>query len=146
MRADLVEVAALFVRGDSVYKSMGVECWDAARDARGYVGPGPVICHPPCRTWGVLRHWRGAKDRPEEKALGPLAVGFVRAFGGVLEHPYQSALWRHCGMPQPGLVGSLSSETNLPVRGGLRAVGGPGHASAVTPGCRSHVGPRAGGS
>ncbi|HXE48907.1 MAG TPA: hypothetical protein VN663_11075 [Ramlibacter sp.] len=97
-------VAALFVRADSVYKGLGVECWDEGRDARSYTGLGPVICHPPCRTWGVMRHWPGAKDRPEEKALGPVAVGLCRAFGGVLEHPYQSGLWRACGMPAPGGV------------------------------------------
>jgi hypothetical protein len=100
----MAAVSALFVRPDSVYKALGVNCWDAARDARSYTGPGPVICHPPCRTWGVLRHWAGVREHPEEKALGPLAVGFVRRFGGVLEHPYQSGLWRACGMPQPGGV------------------------------------------
>jgi hypothetical protein len=51
-----------------------------------------------------MRNWPGAKDRPEEKALGPLAVDFVRAYGGVLEHPFQSSLWRHCTLPHPGGV------------------------------------------
>jgi hypothetical protein len=97
-------IAALFVRSDSVYKSLGLDCWDAARDARSYTGPGAVIAHPPCRTWGVMRNWPGAKDRPEEKALGPLAVDFVRRYGGVLEHPFQSSLWRHCTLPHPGGV------------------------------------------
>lgn len=97
-------ISALFVRSDSVYKSFGLDCWDAARDARSYTGPGPVVAHPPCRTWGVMRNWPGAKDRPEEKALGPLAVDFVRRYGGVLEHPFQSSLWRHCNLPHPGGV------------------------------------------
>jgi hypothetical protein len=97
-------VAALFVRSDSIYKAMGLDCWDEARDARSYTGPRPVIAHPPCRTWGVMRTWRHAKERPEEKALAPLAVQFVRDFGGVLEHPFQSALWHHCALPQPGGV------------------------------------------
>ncbi len=97
-------LAALFVRSDSVYFDLGLDCWDAARDARSYTGPGAVICHPPCRTWGVMRNWPGAVERPDEKALAPLAVEFVRRFGGVLEHPYQSALWPACGLPHPGGV------------------------------------------
>lgn len=101
-------VHALFVRADSVYKALGLECWDEARDARSYTRPADVdaavICHPPCRTWGVMRHWKGARERPEEKALGPLAVEFVRRHGGVLEHPFQSSLWPFCGLPHPGGV------------------------------------------
>lgn len=97
-------ISALFVRSDSVYKSLGLDCWDASRDARSYTGPGPVVAHPPCRTWGVMRNWPRSKERPEEKALGPLAVDFVRRYGGVLEHPFQSALWRHCTLPHPGGV------------------------------------------
>jgi len=50
-------VAALFVRADSSYKSMrGVDAWDEVRDASRYLGPWPVVAHPPCRGWGRLRH------------------------------------------------------------------------------------------
>jgi hypothetical protein len=92
-------VSALFVRGDSVYKALGVECWDEARDARTYSGPGPVVAHPPCRGWGRLRQF--AKVRPDERSLAVLAVRFVREFGGVLEHPHGSSLWGACGLPRP---------------------------------------------
>lgn len=100
-------VAALFVRADSVYKAIpGVDAFDSSRDARtfaaGYPLWGcPVVAHPPCRAWGRLRQF-ASKVRPDEKALGPWAVSQVRAFGGVLEHPRQSTLWDHCGMPKPG--------------------------------------------
>lgn len=98
-------VHALFVRSDTVYRHLGLECWDEARDARTYVpGDAALICHPPCRTWGIVRHFPGARQRPEERALGPLAVDIVRRAGGVLEHPFQSALWPFCGLPQPGGV------------------------------------------
>lgn len=97
-------LSVLFVRRDSVYKSIGLDCWDELRDARSYTGPGPIIAHPPCRTWGNMRAWPRSKQRPEEKALAPLAVEFVRRYGGVLEHPFQSSLWPHCGLPHPGGV------------------------------------------
>lgn len=36
----MTQVAALFVRGDSVYKAMtGVDAWDIERDAMLYRGP-----------------------------------------------------------------------------------------------------------
>lgn len=95
------QVAALFVRSDSSYKSLpGVDAWDAERDARQFAGGMPVVAHPPCRAWGRLRQF--AKPRADEKALGPWAVDQVRRWGGVLEHPWQSTLYDHCGLPRPG--------------------------------------------
>lgn len=94
------QVAALYVRADSVYKSLGVDCWDAERDARLYCGPGPVVAHPPCRAWGRLRTF--AKPRHDEKALGLRAVWAVRKFGGVLEHPASSLLFVAAGGLRPG--------------------------------------------
>lgn len=95
------EVAVLFARADSVYKTLpGCDVWDIERDARRWPGGGPAVAHPPCRAWGRLRQF--AKPREDEKALGPWAVEQVRRFGGVLEHPAESTLWAHCRMPRPG--------------------------------------------
>ena len=94
-------VAALFVRANSIYKTMpAVDAWDAERDARAWPGGVPVVAHPPCRSWGTLRHL--AKPRPDEKELAVWAVAQVRKFGGVLEHPKRSTLWPHCGLPTAG--------------------------------------------
>lgn len=96
-----MRVAALFVRSDSVYKEMPeVDAYDMDRDARTYDGPYPVVAHPPCRAWGRLRTF--ANPRPDERNLARLAVALVREFGGVLEHPAGSTLWRSQGMPTPG--------------------------------------------
>lgn len=92
--------AALYVRRDSIYKAMGLDCWDADRDALGYEGEAPVIAHPPCRAWGRLRTF--AKPSPGERFLGIHAVQMVRCFGGVLEHPASSLLWKMAGLPPPG--------------------------------------------
>lgn len=90
---------ALFVREDSIYKTLGVEAWDRVADATRYNGPNPVVAHPPCRAWGCLR--KLAKPEPGEKELGIVAVQMVRLWGGVLEHPRGSSLWRHCSLPKP---------------------------------------------
>lgn len=95
------QVAVLFARADSNYKAIP-ECdvYDMERDARTYDGPHPVIAHPPCRSWGRLRSF--AKPRADERNLARLAVGLVREFGGVLEHPAGSSLWAAQKLPRPG--------------------------------------------
>lgn len=87
-------VAALFVRPNSIYKSMpGIDAWDAERDARKWPGGFPVVAHPPCAQWGRMSQW--AHKKPAEKALALLALDLVDKWGGVLEHPATSRLWSH---------------------------------------------------
>lgn len=94
-------VAVLFARSDSVYKFIpGCDVFDIDRDARTFTGCSPVIAHPPCRSWGRLRHF--AKPRPDEKELAFFAVDSVRSCGGVLEHPSGSSLWGAACLPAPG--------------------------------------------
>jgi hypothetical protein len=95
------EIAALFVRRDSIYKTMeGVDAWDIDRDARLWPGGCPVVAHPPCRAWGQLRHF--AKPRPDEKDLARWSIAMIREWGGILEHPAGSTLWSDMALPQPG--------------------------------------------
>jgi hypothetical protein len=92
-------IAALYVDARGPYPKMdGVDAWDAARDARLYAGPWPVVAHPPCGPWGRLRHL----CRNDDPQLAVRAVEQVRAYGGVLEHPVDSLLFRHCRLPLPG--------------------------------------------
>lgn len=94
----LPTVAALYVDPRGPYPSMpGVDCWDEARDARLYPGPHPVVAHPPCGPWGSLQRYSR-----QDRALAPLAVEQVRRWGGVLEHPARSGLWRALALPLPG--------------------------------------------
>jgi hypothetical protein len=94
--ASVRPVAALFVQARSVYRSLGVECFDLARDARTFGFDMPVIAHPPCRAWGRFAHV--AKPREDEKELALFAVDAVRRCGGVLEHPISSRLWQKIGV------------------------------------------------
>lgn len=90
----------LYVRRDSIYKGLALECFDEHRDARTYEGLLPVVAHPPCRAWGRLRHF--AKPRHDERDMALHAVDLVRRLGGVLEHPQNSLLWPVAGLPGPG--------------------------------------------
>lgn len=76
------------------------ECdvYDIDRDALTFPGGLPVVCHPPCRAWGRLRHM--ANPRPGEKELAFFAVDQIRANGGILEHPAGSTLWDAVGLPK----------------------------------------------
>lgn len=94
-------VAVLCARRDSIYKTMpGLDVYDAERDARSYVGPAPIIGHPPCRGWGRLRGL--AKPAPGELDLGRWVFDQARQFGGVIEHPAFSTLWTDRNAPRPG--------------------------------------------
>lgn len=105
------EPSVLFARSDSCYFDLVADVWDIKRDALRFSGPGPVVAHPPCRGWGRLSHV--ALPRPGELDCGPFAVQCVRRFGGVLEHPHASKLWRHCSLPRPGFVDSFGGFTLL---------------------------------
>ncbi len=95
----MTTIAALYVDARGPYPKMpDVDCWDAERDARNYLGPHAVVAHPPCGPWGKLASWCTKQDA----SLGPIAVHQVRTFGGVLEHPANSSLFDACNMPYPG--------------------------------------------
>ncbi len=95
------QVAVLFARSDSIYKSMSVcDVFDMERDALTFYGGKPVVAHPPCRAWGRLRKF--ARPRFGEKDLALFAVDSVINNGGVLEHPAASSLFRYAGLPGPG--------------------------------------------
>lgn len=94
-------IAILFARHDSIYKTLpDCDVWDAERNALNWQGGCPVVAHPPCRAWGRLRHF--AKPLPGEKELALWSVDVVRLWGGVLEHPASSLLWKVKPLPRAG--------------------------------------------
>lgn len=100
------QIAALYVATDGVYYGLrGVDPWDEVRDARKYVGPHPVVAHPPCERWG--RYWSGGPSARRRRKLGDdggcfaSALADVRLFGGVLEHPEASHAFTHFGLNRP---------------------------------------------
>jgi hypothetical protein len=95
-------ISVLFTQKNSIYNSLGVDCWDIDRDARNWPGGNPIVAHPPCRAWGKLKGF--AKPRPDEKQLAHFSISQIRKFGGVLEHPAESSLWKEANLPKPGKI------------------------------------------
>lgn len=73
------DVAVLYVDRDGPYPLLAREWFDEARDAGAYAGPHPIVAHPPCGPWGMLRHLSERQDA----SAGPRAVELVRRWGGV---------------------------------------------------------------
>jgi hypothetical protein len=83
----------LFCRTDSAYKNReNWDVYDIDRDAKTYDKSDPVVCHPPCRAWGMLSHM--ANPRPGEKELALWSIKKVQKLGGIVEHPSGSKLWK----------------------------------------------------
>lgn len=80
-----LNISVLFVRKDSVYKTLGVDCWDIERDATNWPGGNPLIAHPPCRAWGKLSGF--AKPREGEKELAINSIELIRKWGGGIRTP-----------------------------------------------------------
>lgn len=103
-------IAALYVETDGVYYGLpDVDPWDETRDARLYAGPWPVVAHPPCERWG--RYWSGGPSakvrlvKGDDNGCFEAALGAVRRFGGVLEHPEASHAWTAFGLNKPPRAG-----------------------------------------
>lgn len=93
----MARVAALYVEAHGPYPALVADWYDLEKDSRNYKGPHPVVAHPPCETWGRLRHF----STQDTHDLALHAVAMVRQYGGVLEHPASSSLWKECGLPLP---------------------------------------------
>lgn len=88
-------VAALFThRGTPYWKFSNVEIWglDLFRDATGYRGPWPIIAHPYCGPWGK---YKANCNQPKEHGI--IAMELVHEFGGIVEHPLGSSLFKEHG-------------------------------------------------
>lgn len=107
-------IAALFVLKDGPYSQLdNIDLWHEERDARNYLGPYPVVAHPPCERWG--RYWSGGPSSKVKKKLGDdngcfaFALNAVRQFGGILEHPEASHAWKAFGLIKPPREGGWIS-------------------------------------
>ena len=85
-------VAALYVDLNGVYTRMDdVEYWGVS--AEHYAGPHPIVAHPPCGPWGKCR----TLCKYQRAQCGIEAIELVHRWGGVIEHPVGSTLFRDHG-------------------------------------------------
>lgn len=113
-------IAALFVeRGGCYYGLPDVEPYggrdlgcgnvEIDRDAMAYVGPHPVVAHPPCKRWGAFSEGSpltlGQFTTGDDGGTFRAALAAVRKWGGVIEHPANSKAWAHFGMIRPPACG-----------------------------------------
>lgn len=98
-------IAALYVARNGAYWNLrDVDPWDEARDARLYVGPHPVVAHPPCSAWcqlAYINQKRYGRRVGDDGGCFAAALNVVRQFGGVLEHPARSYAWPEFGLTTP---------------------------------------------
>lgn len=99
-------VAALFVEtGGSYFGLKGVDPWDEQRDARKYPGPHSVVAHPPCNRWSMplakVNQTRYGHKIGDDDGCFASALDSVTRWGGVLEHPANTAAWRAFDIVQP---------------------------------------------
>jgi len=105
-------IAALYVDPNGCYSGIAdVDAWPAARDARLYAGPHPVVAHPPCQLWTRFAHvnfkrWGGEHNRPgNDGGCFASALRSLVAWGGVLEHPAFTDAWKAHSLPRPPASG-----------------------------------------
>ena len=105
LTAARTSVAALYVQTDGAYFGLdGVEPWDEQRDARLYLGPYPVVAHPPCSRWCQLAPVNEARyGTPvgHDKGCFAAALESVERYGGVLEHPAYTLAWHAFDIRRP---------------------------------------------
>lgn len=97
-------IAVLFADADGIYsRRAGVDVWHRGRDARHYIGPDPIVGHPPCERWCSL--WPAGGHFGEDEGCFVASLFAVERFGGVIEHPAGSGAWKAYGLPIPELAG-----------------------------------------
>lgn len=90
----------LFTQSNSNYSSIqGFDAYDVKRNALTCRVKMPAVYHPPCRLFSRLR---GLSTAPKnERLLAYWSVGRARLYGGIVEHPADSQLWKQCKVGTP---------------------------------------------
>ena len=89
-----------FTQKKSNYNKLQCNPYDIDKDSLSCISKLPAVYHPPCASWGRLRKF--SKFRPGEHWLAVWSIIRLRKYGGILEHPAHSSLWRFMAMPLPG--------------------------------------------
>jgi len=98
MNAPIISI--LYAQQNSIYNQLSQDIWDITRDATKWPGGNPIIAHPPCRSWGNYKH--KSKGTQLEKSYAIHSIIMARLWGGIVEHPKNSHLWKTFQFPKPG--------------------------------------------
>lgn len=90
----------LFAQINSTYKKLDCDVYDIERNALTCTRIEAAIYHPPCRTWGRL--YKLCNWEPAEHWLAVWSILRIWRYGGLLEHPAGSKLWKLMKLPIPG--------------------------------------------
>lgn len=99
-KVDCESVQVLFTQAKSTYLDLGCDCYDLQRNALSIKSKLPAIYHPPCRAWSRMRTF--SKVPVGERFLAIWSVSRVRRYGGIVEQPAGSKLWKFLDLPMPG--------------------------------------------
>ena len=97
------KIPVLFTNTISIYDTFPVfDTWDVTRNAFLSEHRVPAIYHPPCRLFSRLRKFSSAPL--SEKKCAFWSLSRVRQFGGIIEHPRSSTLWKDGNFHLDGTV------------------------------------------
>ena len=99
-KVDCESVQVLFTQVKSTYLVLGCVCYDLQRNALSIKSKQPAIYHPPCRAWSRMRTF--SKVPVGERFLAIWSISRVRRYGGIVEQPAGSNLWKFMNLPLPG--------------------------------------------
>lgn len=78
------------------FKIPDLDIYTIERPAELFDGPGPVIAHPPCAQWSRMHAFANfSKDDLDTAAF---CVDMVKEYGGLLEQPAGSSLFKYFGL------------------------------------------------
>ncbi len=90
------EITVLCTNEKTIYKKLGLDCYDKIRDAYNFKGNNPVITHAPCAQWSVAKPF--SKFNQYEKDLAWFCLDKVNSNGGIFEHPANSSFFKEAGI------------------------------------------------
>lgn len=96
----MISVLCCHVR--SVYKTLGLDCYDKNRHVFSFTGDNMVIAHPPCRTFSKLRYL--VRDIGNDYDLAAYCISKLKSNGGILEQPARSTMMEKFSLHKPVYV------------------------------------------
>jgi hypothetical protein len=97
------EISVLCVNKNSIYKKLGVDCYDENRDVFTYDSYNSIIAHPPCRCFSKMRSF--VTNPGSDFKIAQFVLSLLNsAPAGILEQPAGSKMQQFLGLGKPYYV------------------------------------------